>query len=46
MALPIVVAIIAFAFAASLIRQYWTRPRPHQIVWAFALTLGGTVPIA
>jgi uncharacterized membrane protein (DUF485 family) len=39
--LPALAALVAFAFAAQLGRQYLARRRPHALAWALALALFG-----
>jgi hypothetical protein len=39
--LPLVVTIVAFLFAAILLRQFARRGRPYQLVWTIALSMGG-----
>jgi hypothetical protein len=46
MIFPLIVTIIAFAFAAILLRQFWSRRRPYQLVWTVSLTLGGVAGVA
>lgn len=40
--LPILAALVAFAFAARLARQFLARRRHHALAWALALALFGT----
>ncbi|HEX6510082.1 MAG TPA: hypothetical protein VF221_20835 [Chloroflexota bacterium] len=46
MFLPLVVTIVAFAFAAVLIKQFRERRRPYQLVWSAALLMGGLAGLA
>lgn len=46
MIFPLVVTVIAFAFAAILLRQFLRRHRPYQLVWTVSLTLGGIAGLA
>lgn len=46
MAYPLVVTIVAFCFAAVLLRQYVQRQRPHALVWTAALSMGGLAGLA
>lgn len=39
--LPVLAALVAFAFAGQLLRQYLRRRRPHALAWALALGLFG-----
>src|SRR5579884_3003758 len=43
---PLIVAVVAFAFAAILLNQYRTRGKPHQVVWTIALALGGLAALS
>jgi hypothetical protein len=43
---PLVAAVVAFAFAASLARQYRRRRRPYQLVWTIALAMYGVASLA
>jgi hypothetical protein len=38
-AFPLAAALIALVFAASLVRQFASRRRPFQAVWAVALAM-------
>jgi len=44
--LPLVAAIVAFAFAGLLARQWVARRRPYQAVWVLALAMYGVASLA
>ena len=43
---PLVAAAVAAVFAAFLIRQYVTRRRSHQLLWAIALLMYAAASVA
>ena len=43
---PLVAALVAFAFAGSLARQYAARRRPYQLAWVLALAMYGLASLA
>jgi hypothetical protein len=45
-AFPLVAAVIAFVFAALLVRQYAQRRRPYQLLWAISLAMYGIASAA
>ena len=43
---PLAAAMVSGIFGWILLRQWWTRRRPHQIAWAVALAMFGTASLA
>ena len=43
---PLVAALVAFAFAAALPKQFAERHRPYQLLWALSLVMYGAASIA
>ena len=43
---PLLAAVVAFAFAAALGRQFLDRRRPYQLVWMIALAMFGLASLA
>lgn len=43
---PLIVTVVAFAFALILLRQYIARRRMYQLVWTVSLCLGGIAGLA
>ncbi|MGI8709358.1 MAG: hypothetical protein ACR2LG_14355 [Actinomycetota bacterium] len=43
---PLAAAVVSGIFGWILLRQWWTRRRPHQIAWAVALAMFGTASLA
>jgi hypothetical protein len=43
---PLLAAVVAFAFAAALGRQFFDRRRPYQLVWMLALAMFGLASLA
>ncbi len=44
--LPLVAAIVAFVFAATIGRRYVARRRPYELAWALALVMYGVASLA
>ncbi len=45
-AFPLVAALVAFAFAGVLARQFERRRRPYQLIWTIALAMYGAASLA
>lgn len=43
---PLIAALVAFVFAAALLRQFAERRRPYQLLWALSLVMYGAASVA